>query len=152
MKYDPPSPLHSEAHDITLHFCSRSCCQSSGPSISFALSVYSFFLYPDYGLLSDNVTMCSSRRGLYKETLHSIQVNFKWLCDTRKGTIQIIKWSFIYTLSSNKLVVSVKQNLLCIFVRGSQLKLWSASKDTDPNKNYALYGNPHILHVYVLFL
>jgi hypothetical protein len=47
-------------------------------SISFVLSVYSFFLYPDYGLLSDRVTLCSSRGGLYKETLHSSEVNFKF--------------------------------------------------------------------------
>jgi len=33
-----------------------------------------------------------------------------------------------------------------------KLKLRFALKDTDPNKNYALYGNLHVLHVYVLFL
>ena len=89
MKYYPP-PLHSEAHDITLHFLFE-IMLSELRSISFVLSVYSFFLYPDYGLLSDRVTLCSSRGGLYKETLHSSEVNFKLLCDTGKGTIQIIK-------------------------------------------------------------
>lgn len=122
--------------------------------ISFVLSVYSFFLYPDYDLLSLRVTMGSSRGGLYKETLHSSQVNFKWLCDTRKWTTQIIQWSFIYSLSSNTLVVSEKKKPTCYAFLSAvpKLKLRFALKDTDPNKNYALYGNLHVLHVYVLFL